>query len=55
MHDRTIERTTDGSGTLSTLSYAQAQRHRLDDGSRIPGEVTFLDGLRRSGKSADMG
>jgi glycerophosphoryl diester phosphodiesterase len=54
MHDVTIDRTTDGRGRLAAMTYAQAKSHRLNDGSLIPGEITFLAGVRASGKGADM-
>jgi glycerophosphoryl diester phosphodiesterase len=54
MHDATIDRTTNGTGTLSAMTYAHAKTFHLDDGSAIPGEKTFLAGLRATGKGADM-
>jgi glycerophosphoryl diester phosphodiesterase len=54
MHDRTLDRTTNGTGFLAQITYAKATSYRLDDGSRIPGEKTFLNALRASGKGADM-
>jgi glycerophosphoryl diester phosphodiesterase len=36
MHDRTVRRTTDGHGRISSMSNREVRALRLDDGSRVP-------------------
>jgi glycerophosphoryl diester phosphodiesterase len=36
MHDATVDRTTDGTGTLRSKTAAQVRAMRLNDGSRVP-------------------
>lgn len=36
MHDPTVDRTTDGTGDVAALTYAQIQAMRTDDGQRVP-------------------
>lgn len=36
MHDRTVDRTTNGTGPIGKMTDKQVQRLRLDDGERVP-------------------
>lgn len=42
MHDQTVDRTTDGSGTVSSMTLSQIQALSLADGSKVPTFEQFL-------------
>lgn len=46
MHDATLNRTTNCSGTVTQLTYAQVRRCTLDDGSRVPNLYEALQVVR---------
>lgn len=48
MHDRTIGRTTTGTGKVSRLSAKQIRRHRLNDGQSVPYAGAILRMVRDS-------
>ncbi len=51
IHDRTVDRTSDGSGVVSTMTLAELQR--LDFGSWFDGEPASVLTLRRCSSSCD--
>jgi glycerophosphoryl diester phosphodiesterase len=46
MHDRTIDRTTTGTGRISDMTWAQLRAVRLDDGQSVPSLAAVLDMAR---------
>jgi len=49
MHDRTVDRTTDGTGRIADLTWAQVSRLRLSDGDPVPSLEQVLELARPSG------
>jgi glycerophosphoryl diester phosphodiesterase len=49
MHDPTVDRTTDGSGAVSELAWADIARLRVGEGS-VPSLAAYLEAARRHGR-----
>jgi glycerophosphoryl diester phosphodiesterase len=46
MHDATVDRTTNGTGTVTKMTSAQINALRLNDGSRVPHLADALDAIK---------
>ena len=52
MHDATVDRTTNGTGTLRSKTAAQVRALRLNDGSRVPYIAGLLAYARETNRTA---
>lgn len=52
MHDLTVDRTTNGTGTVSSLTLTQLRALRTDDGQYVPTLYEFLQDVKAKGAKA---